>query len=112
VSRGDIDLAEWSDPTAMSTILALEDYDFCERGAGGAFVGSGDAIKVNGSLPVNTNGWLSGSFACASHGTLVEAVRQLQGTCGPRQVPGAELAFHAAIGGVQSAHSVTILSSS
>ncbi len=113
VKPDDIDVAAWSDPTALSTIMALEDYGFCERGAGGEFVGGGEVIRVGGRLPVNSHGgWLSGSFACASHGGLVETVRQLQGACGERQVPAARLAFFAAIGGVHSAHSVAILSNS
>jgi acetyl-CoA acetyltransferase len=113
VTPADIDFAEWSDPTAVSTVLALEDYRFCEPGSGGEFVGTGESIRVSGAFPVNTyGGWLSGSFACGSHGSLVEAVRQLQGRCGDRQVANARLAFHAAIGGAHSEHSVAILTSS
>jgi acetyl-CoA acetyltransferase len=110
LSRSDVDVVEVSDPSAISTIIALEDYGFCKKGEGGSYVGDGQRIQVGGALPVNTHGgWLSGTFAGASHATLVEAVRQLRGGCGDRQVPDADVALFGSVGGAVSNHSVTLL---
>jgi acetyl-CoA acetyltransferase len=110
LTRSEVDVVQVSDPSAISAIIALEDYGFCGKGEGGPFVGDGQRIGVGGDLPVNTHGgWLSGTFAGASHATLVEAVRQLRGDCGDRQVPDAEVALFGSVGGAASNHSVTLL---
>jgi acetyl-CoA acetyltransferase len=110
INRSDVDVAGWSDPCAIWTIIALEDYGFCSKGEGGPFIGDGARIQIGGELPVNTNGgWLSGTFASASQGTLVEVVRQLEGNCGDRQVDNARIGFFGSGGGAISNHSVAIL---
>ena len=83
---------------------------FVKKGEGGAFVESG-AIAPGGSLPVNTNG---GGLSCVHPGmygmfTLVEAIRQLRGECGERQVKGAEIALCHGNGGVLSSQITNIL---
>ena len=84
--------------------------DSARRARGERFVGDVKSIQVGGKLPVNTHGgWMSGSMGGQSHSTLIELVRQLQGTTGDRQVPNAKLGFWGAIGGVASVHSVAIL---
>jgi acetyl-CoA acetyltransferase len=62
-------------------------------------------------LPVNTNG---GGLSYCHPGMyglflLIEAVRQLQGKCGARQVPKAETAIVHGNGGVFSAQATVIL---
>jgi acetyl-CoA acetyltransferase len=99
----DIDVVELYDAFTINTILFLEDLGFCKKGEGGAFVASG-AIAPGGALPVNTNG---GGLSCVHPGmygmfTLVEAVRQLRGEAGARQVAGAALALCHGNGGVLS----------
>ncbi|MDR2213374.1 MAG: thiolase [Pseudomonadales bacterium] len=89
----DIDVVELYDAFTINTILFLEDMGFCRKGEGGAFV-SGGNIAPGGSLPVNTNG---GGLSCVHPGMygmflMIEAVQQLRGECGARQVAGAELA--------------------
>jgi acetyl-CoA acetyltransferase len=90
----DVDVVELYDAFTINIILFLEDLGFCAKGEGGPFVASG-AIAPDGTLPVNMNG---GGLSCVHRGmygmfTLVEAVRQLRGEAGERQVAGAQLAL-------------------
>jgi acetyl-CoA acetyltransferase len=98
------------DAFTINTILFLEDLGFCPKGEGGPFV-SGGHIGPKGGLAVNTNG---GGLSYCHPGMygiflLIEAVRQLQGKCGARQVPRAETAIVHGNGGVLSAQATVIL---
>ncbi|HEX2315573.1 MAG TPA: acetyl-CoA acetyltransferase [Thermomonospora sp.] len=95
VGPGDIDVAELYDCFTYSVLVQLEDYGFCTKGEGGPYAASG-AIALDGELPVNTHGgFLSEGYV---HGInhIAEAVAQLRGTAGDRQVPGAEVALSTA----------------
>jgi acetyl-CoA acetyltransferase len=110
VKPSEIDVLALYDAFTINTILFLEDLGFCPKGEGGRFV-EGGRIAPNGALAVNTNG---GGLSYCHPGMyglflLIEAVRQLRGTCGPRQVPGAEVALVHGNGGVLSAQATTIL---
>jgi acetyl-CoA acetyltransferase len=110
VAPRDVDVVELYDAFTINTILFLEDLGFCVKGEGGPFVASG-AIAPGGSLPVNTNG---GGLSCVHPGmygmfTLVEAVQQLRGEGGERQVAGAELALCHGNGGVLSSQITNVL---
>jgi acetyl-CoA acetyltransferase len=91
-------------------ILLPEDLGFCPKGEGVRFL-SGGRIGPKGSLPVNTNG---GGLSYCHPGMyglflLIEAVRQLRGECGERQVAQAETALVHGNGGVLSAQATVIL---
>lgn len=106
----DVDVLELYDAFTINTILFLEDLGFCAKGEGGAFV-SGGAIAPGGRLPVNTNG---GGLSCVHPGMYgmfitIEAVRQLRGECGERQVSGAEIALVHGNGGTLSSQSTALL---
>ncbi|MEV0384169.1 acetyl-CoA acetyltransferase [Nonomuraea sp. NPDC050643] len=91
----DIDVAELYDCFTYSVIVQLEDYGFCAKGEGGPYVDSG-ATALDGALPVNTHGgFLSEGYV---HGMnhIAEAVSQLRGDAGDRQVRGAEVALSTA----------------
>ena len=110
VKPSDIDVVEVYDAFTINTILFLEDLGFCKKGEGGAFVSNGN-IAPGGILPVNTNG---GGLSCVHPGMygifiLIEAVRQLRGSCGERQVNGAQLAVVHGNGGTLSSQSTAIL---
>lgn len=110
VRPDDIDHIMVYDAFTICTLMFLEDLGFCPKGEGGAFVSSG-AIAPGGSLPVNTNG---GGLSCNHPGmyglfTLIEAVLQLRGQAGVRQVDGAEIALAHANGGVLSSQATAIL---
>jgi acetyl-CoA acetyltransferase len=95
VGPADIDVAEIYDCFTYSVIVQLEDYGFCAKGEGGPYVESG-ATRLGGTMPVNTHGgFLSEGYV---HGInhIAEAVSQLRGAAGERQVPGAEVALSTA----------------
>lgn len=99
----DVDVIELYDAFTINTVLFLEDLGFCKKGEGGAFV-CGGRIAPGGDLPVNTNG---GGLSCVHPGmygifTIIEAVRQLRGECGERQVKAARIALAHGNGGVLS----------
>ena len=106
----DIDVVQLYDAFTINTILFLEDLGFCPKGEGGRFV-SGGRIAPGGSLPVNTNG--GGLSYChpGMYGLLamVEAVRQLRGEGGARQIDGVELALAHGNGGTLSSQATVIL---
>ena len=106
----DIDVVQLYDAFTINTLLFLEDLGFCAKGEAGAFVESG-AIAPGGALPVNTNG---GGLSCVHPGmygifALIEAVRQLRGECGERQVAGARTAIAHGNGGTLSSQSTAVL---
>lgn len=106
----EIDVLELYDAFTINPILFLEDLGFCEKGEGGAFV-EGGRIAPGGSLPVNTNG---GGLSFCHPGmygifTLIEAVRQLRGEAGDRQVAGAATALAHGNGGQLSSQATAIL---
>ena len=108
--RDDIDVLELYDAFTINTILFLEDLGYCAKGEGGPFV-EGGRIAPGGPLPVNTNG---GGLSCVHPGMyglflIVEAVRQLRGEAGERQVVGAATALVHGNGGALSSQSTTIL---
>jgi acetyl-CoA acetyltransferase len=106
----DIDVAELYDAFTINTILFLEDLGFCAKGEGGAYV-AGGRIGPQGTFPVNTNG---GGLSYCHPGMyglllLIEAVRQLRGECGARQVRDCEVAIAHGNGGVLSSQATVIL---
>jgi acetyl-CoA acetyltransferase len=110
LGASDVDAVELYDAFTINTILFLEDLGFCKKGEGGAFV-SGGRIAPKGSLAVNTNG---GGLSYCHPGMyglflLIEAVRQLRGECGPRQVKNCEVAIAHGNGGVLSSQATVIL---
>jgi len=106
----DIGVLQLYDAFTINTLLFLEDLGFCPKGEGGRFVQDG-AIAPGGRLPVNTNG---GGLSCVHPGmygifTLIEAVRQLRGEAGDRQVPGLSTALAHGNGGTLSSQATAIL---
>jgi acetyl-CoA acetyltransferase len=87
----DVDVAELYDCFSNVVLFALEGLGFAERGGSGELVRSG-ATRPGGRLPVNTHGGLLNEGYVHGMNSLTEAVLQLQGRCGARQVPGARVA--------------------
>jgi acetyl-CoA acetyltransferase len=110
VTPADIDVAELYDSFTYTVLAELEDLGFCAKGEGGDFV-SGQRTAPGGDFPVNTSG---GGLSYTHPGMfgmflLIEAVRQLRGECGERQVAGAEVALVNGMGGYLSSSATAIL---
>ncbi len=103
----DIDIAEIYDCFTYSVICQLEDFGFCKKGEGGPFV-EGGRIGLGGELPVNTHGGLLSEAYIHGLNSAVEAVSQLRGEAGARQVKAAETALVTA-GGAGALGSALIL---
>jgi acetyl-CoA acetyltransferase len=86
----DVDVAQLYDGFSMINFTWMEGLGFCKTGESGPFVEAGHT-RLGGSLPINTDGGVCniGRHHGGSH--CVEAVRQLRGECGERQVAGAEV---------------------
>lgn len=112
VKQSDVDMLSLYDAFTITPILFLEDLGFCPKGEGGRFV-SGGRIAPGGKLAVNTSG--GGLSYChpGMYGLLVmiEAVRQIRGECGQRQVPNCDIALAHGNGGVLSSQCTVIFGS-
>jgi acetyl-CoA acetyltransferase len=107
----DVDVAELYDCFTITVIVELEDLGFCPKGEGGRFV-EGGRIGIGGELPITTHGGLlSGGHPGVGGGFfhVLEAVRQLRGEGGDRQVRGAEIGLVHGNGGVISVHCTILL---
>jgi acetyl-CoA acetyltransferase len=106
----DVDVVEVYDSFTITAALSVEALGFCGRGEVLDFIQDG-RIRPGGARPLNTNG--GGLSYChpGQYGVLllVEAVRQLRGECGARQVPGAEIAVAHGTGGILSTHATVVL---
>ena len=110
MEHAEIDLLQLYDGFTINTIMFLEDLGFCAKGEGGDFV-SGGRIAPGGEVALNTNG---GGLSCTHPGMygiflIVEAVRQLRGTAGNRQVGDIETALAHGVGGMMSTHVTAVL---
>jgi acetyl-CoA acetyltransferase len=100
---GDVDVAELYDGFTIEAVWWLEALGFCGTGESGAFVSGGKRIGLDGELPLNTwGGQLSDGRLHAGFGHTAEAVRQLRGEAGDRQVKGAEVAVVTNAGGFEA----------
>jgi len=110
LSPREVDVLQLYDAFTINVLLFLEDLGFCDKGAAGALI-AGGAIAPGGTLPVNTNG---GGLSCVHPGVygifaLIEAIEQLRGEAGERQIAGAEVALAHGNGGMLSAQTTAIL---
>lgn len=108
---GSIDVFQLYDSFTITVLLTLEALGLCGYGEAADFIVS-VGIGPEGKLPMNTNG---GGLSCAHPGMygiflVIEAVRQLRGECGVRQVVGARNALVNGTGGALSSASTCALS--
>jgi acetyl-CoA acetyltransferase len=110
IGPSDVDVLEPYDSFTITVLLALEDLGFCKKGEGGAFV-EGGRLAPGGALPALTSG---GGLSYNHPGALgvlllIEAVRQLRGEAGERQVADATIGVAHGVGGFCSTASTVVL---
>lgn len=110
IGPGDIDVTQIYDSFTITVLLTLEALGFCERGEAGSFV-EGGRIAPGGGFALNTSG---GGLSYCHPGMygiflIIEAVRQLRGECGARQISGATTAVSHGTGGLLGNHATVVL---
>ncbi len=110
VKLGDLQFAQLYDCYTFTVLVTLEDYGFCKKGEGGPFIADGKT-GPGGSIPVNTGGGQLSSFYMWGMTPISEAVIQIRGEGGKRQLPKHELGLVSGNGGILSTHSTLVVSS-
>ena len=98
LSLDDVDCVQFYDCFTAEVLFQLEDYGFCKKGEGGAFVESG-AIGPGGSVPVNTSGGLLSCYHLGDLTGMAEAIRQIRGEAGERQIKDCDVVLATGHGG-------------
>ena len=109
VTADDVDVCELYDCYTYTVLVTLEDYGFCGKGEGGAFV-SGGALGPDGGLAVNTGGGQLSGYYMWGFTPLSEAVVQARGDGGRRQAPRNDVVLVSGNGGILDHHSTLVLS--
>ncbi|MFF3572255.1 thiolase C-terminal domain-containing protein [Nocardia jiangxiensis] len=109
IHRDDVDVLELYDCYTYTVLVTLEDYGYCAKGEGGAFVSDGK-LGPGGSLPTNTGGGQLSSYYMWGFTPLAEAIIQARGQAGERQIDKHDIVLASANGGVLNFHSTTIWS--
>jgi acetyl-CoA acetyltransferase len=105
----DVDVCELYDCYTYTVLVTLEDYGFCEKGEGGAFVEDGK-LAPGGSLPTNTGGGQLSAYYMWGMTPMSEAVVQARGQGGERQADKHDVVLVSGNGGILNYHSTTLLS--
>lgn len=108
MTRADLDVAQLYDPFSVVTLTLLDEYRLTGDVPAGAFVREGHT-GPGGRLPTNTGGGQLSGFYLQGMTPLAEAVIQLRGMGGDRQVPDATVALVGGIGGRLDHHAALIL---
>jgi acetyl-CoA acetyltransferase len=109
IELADVDVLELYDCYTYTVLVTLEDYGFCAKGEGGAFVADG-RLGPGGVLPCNTGGGQLSSYYMWGFTPLSEGVIQARGHGGERQVEDHDHVLVSGNGGALNFHSTTILS--
>lgn len=105
----DVDVVELYDCYTYTVLLTLEDYGFCKKGEGGAFVSTPGILGPEGSLPLNTGGGQLSSYYMWGMTPLAEGVIQARGQAGKRQVDRHDIVLVSGNGGFLDHHSTLVL---
>lgn len=110
VTLDDVEVVELYDCYTFTVLVTLEDYGFCSKGEGGEFVSSG-ILGPGGKLRLNTGGGQLSGYYMWGMTPVSEAVMQLGGQAGERQVHPHSVALVSGNGGVFDHHSALVLGS-
>jgi acetyl-CoA acetyltransferase len=109
IDNDDVDACELYDCYTYTTMVTLEDYGFCKKGEGGAFVEDGK-LGPGGSLPTNTGGGQLSGYYMWGMTPLSEGVIQTRGQSGERQVAKHDTVLVSTQGGILDHHACLVLS--
>ena len=110
IGPDDVDVVECQDTDAARELLGWDELGLCASGDQARTLASGDT-RLGGARPINPSGGLLSKgepLGASALGQVVDLVRQLRGTAGPRQVDRARVALAHTVGRGANA-SVTIL---
>ena len=111
VQPDQVDAAQIYDCYTITALLTLEDAGFCGKGEGMRFIQEHD-LSYKGDFPMNTHGGQLGMGQAGAAGGMtqpVEAVRQIMGRAGERQLPRCDTVYVSGTGGVMSEQSALLL---
>jgi acetyl-CoA acetyltransferase len=103
IDRADVDCLQVYDNFTAIVVLSLESLGFCPPGTGWEWIRDG-RIELDGELPVNTSGGHTAESYMQGWGLHIEAVRQLRGEAGERQVPGCQVVQYACLAPIATSH--------
>ncbi|SFS11505.1 Acetyl-CoA acetyltransferase [Agrococcus baldri] len=105
----EIDIVELYDCYSFTTLITLEDYGFCGKGEGGAFVSEPGMLGPGGKLKLNTGGGQLSSYYMWGMTPLSEAIIQARGQAGERQVEKHDRVLVSGNGGVLDYHGTLVI---
>lgn len=101
VTHGDIDGLMVYDNFTPTVLFSLEGFGYCPQGESGPWVQEGH-LALGGRYPANTSGGHLSESYMQGWNLHVEAVRQLRGEAGARQIPAARTIHYMAAAPVVS----------
>ena len=105
----EIDVVELYDCYTYTAMVSLEDYGFCPKGEGGAFIAQSGNLGPTGKYKVNTGGGQLSSYYMWGMTPLSEGIIQARGQAGERQVAAHDRVLVSGNGGILDHHSTLIL---
>ncbi len=109
VGPGDVEACEFYDNFTYVTLRTLEDYGLCRRGEAAGFVEAGH-ISPGGRLPTNTGGGHLSGYYLQGMTPVSEAVIQIRGDAGARQIGKRDVILVTGVGGMLNYHAAMIMS--
>lgn len=114
ITLNDVDVAQLYDCFTAEVLFQIEDYGWAEKGNAKELLRD-DRLGPHGDIPINTGGGLLSSHHLSDMTGFIEAIRQLRGQAGQRQVDDAEIGIVSGHGGeilrpgMASHHSTLVL---